>query len=373
MKKYILSKDNVINFIFFFAYALVCFNFMSSSVLFIKNYHNVIIYISLFMLISVFALQSDSYQKKSLLYIFIASLLGFISYAFSGDNTFILIVLLVACSKKIDFNKIVKFDLIIKILFVFLILILYKLGGTEYITRYRDDGTLRLAMGFGHPNVFAAYLFFICLDISYLNYKKMNLFWYLIIIICLYVSHFVCNSRSAEISLSLLLFFSFFHNFTEKKLFSKKIIRFMPFLIFAISLIFTKLYLDNNSFMIYFDKLLNKRFFYSAMVSKYVGFSWFGANFSNIVKFGLDNAYLNTYYQYGVFSAFFLLYCIFKVICYSQNNKDYKAIMCIFIYLIYAFIEKYSFHIEYNVFLFSISCLIFLKLNNNNERIEKDD
>ena len=263
--------------------------------------------------------------------------------------------------------------MIIKVVFILIVLLLYKFGATEYITRYRDDGTKRLAMGFGHPNVFGAYLFFLCMSISYLWYKKMNIVHYLILIICLYISHFICNSRSAEISILLLCIVSIFSNFFERIVWTRKILKYLPFIMFIISMILVQMYVHNNSLAFYIDNLLNKRIFYSAIASKNIGFTLFGSKLLNIVKFGLDNAYLNIYYQYGIFAAIILFYCVYKIIVNAQKCNNLQLIMCIFVFLIYAMMEKFSFHIEYNVFLLSISSIIFLELKNNDERNELNE
>lgn len=373
MKRNSLNKLNVSKILFYFAYSLICFNYMSSSVLFMKNYHKLLAFFSVGCLFIIFLIQSNLYKKKSLLFIFIALSIGLLSYIISGDNALIIIVLLVISSKKINFNKVVKFDLIIKIIFILIILLLYKFGETEYITRYRDDGTRRLAMGFGHPNVFGAYLYFVCMNICYLWYKKMNIFHYLIIIICLYISHFICNSRSAEISILLLLIVSIFSNFFEKTVLNRKLLKYMPFFMFIISMSLVQMYLHNNSIALYIDNLLNKRIFYSAIASNNIGFTLFGSKLLNVVKFGLDNAYLNTYYQYGVIAAITLFYCIYRIILSAQKFNNFKLIMVVFVFLIYAMMEKFSFHIEYNIFLLSISNLVFLKLRNNDERNEYNE
>lgn len=373
MWKINLKKSNITNFIFYLTYSLICFNYISSSVLFMKNYHNLLAFFSMLFLLLTFILQSNKYKKNSLLFILIAILLGFFSYIFSGDNAFLIMVLLIISAKRINFDKVVKFDLIIKIIFVLFVLLLYKYGGTEYIFRYRDDGTKRLAMGFGHPNVFGAYLFYICMCICNLKYKNMKIKDYIILLICLYVSHFICNSRSSEISILLLIIFSFFSNCFEKIIFKRKILKYLPFVCFIISILLSQLYLYNNCIALFLDNLLNKRIYYSAIVSKNVGLSLFGYNLSNIVTYGLDNAYLNIFYQYGIFAAILLFYCIFRVIIYAQKKYDFKLLMSMFVILIYAIMEKFSFHIEYNVFLLTISNLIFFKLESSDERDDFND
>ena len=167
-----IKKENTVNIIFYFAYALEIFYWMFSNVTMIGGYRIIAVKLAYFLLIVCFILNMTKNKKKDYIYIGLYIIISFLSMIVSDSNSILLIILFLIGMKQMKFKKIVKFDFYIKIIFLLIIVVLYKLNLTENYYMYRTDGVMRSSMGFAHPNIFGTYIFLLCCEYIYIYIIK---------------------------------------------------------------------------------------------------------------------------------------------------------------------------------------------------------
>ena len=145
--------------LFYFCYIIFIFSSMFANVKFLSIFMNKINYIIYLGLLLCILLKIKTYRKKELIFMVFSLIVITISWIISKNNSIFILFLFIFAMKNIEFDSLIKFDLKMKILFVPIVIGLHYLGLTNDLIMYREDGTVRSSMGFGHQNTFAVYLF----------------------------------------------------------------------------------------------------------------------------------------------------------------------------------------------------------------------
>ena len=82
--------------------------------------------------------------------------------------------LFIIAFKGIELDSVVRFDIIVRLLFLMIVVILYFNGYTNTNIHYRD-GSIRHSMGLSNPNVFSIHVMMIVSEYLYLKRKKLGL------------------------------------------------------------------------------------------------------------------------------------------------------------------------------------------------------
>lgn len=365
-----ITKKKISTLIFYIAYSMLLFSIMFSNVHYINKFINTIENIGLLILILNIFIQDIKYPKKSMLLIIILTIPVLISSLICNERVILKLILLIISSKQLDFNRFIKYDLIIRIIFLFLVLFLYKINLTTIIEIYRSDGTFRNSMGFIHPNTFGTIVFVICCEVTYLCKNRKNIIYYATMLLLSIMIEKVADSRTSQIGIILLMIFNFIDDFmpTNLKFKMYKIIKYVPLILITLSFIISFAYANGNKLAIELDKLLSKRIYYSYAFIEEYGLKPFGTTVEFIYNnfdqskelWVLDNAYLLLMIRYGIIvSIMFILglYSIIKKLLKEENNS--KLIIIFAIYFIISFIETSIFKIQYNPFLVYFSVLLY--------------
>ena len=188
MNKKILKTE----LIFFIAYGIICTYILliqKSELSYIINSKILekIIYAAVAVLLSIKIVSSNKKIKKvTLLIILLITCLLTVSAIKSDGKLLILQIYMIICSRDINFKKIIKLDLIIRIASV---AILFLLSNSGIINNYKSiiNGLSKAAYGWQHPNMFGGIILTILLEIIYLvwNKKKLRNYYILFITIIL--------------------------------------------------------------------------------------------------------------------------------------------------------------------------------------------
>lgn len=319
-------------------------------------------------------IQSKKYLFKSIMQFIIVMFTLLISYYTSSNFLIFFTLLFIFASKNIDMNKFIKLDFISKIVIVLSVIILYKLGLTEVILSYRKDGTIRNSLGFGHPNVFGAFLFSMAADMFYLNIPKNKIIKYIIYTILLTACTLICDSRAAQLGIIMIFLSDIFYKKLKNcdKLF--KVSKILPWALLALSLTLAIFYSKDNQIMYKLNEITSTRIRCAKNFYDYYGvnlfghfFEFYGQSDKYYLLTVLDNAYVNILIQFGLLATFILLTLVSKTIKYAYKNKEYKILICFIIFLIYALMENYFYYIAFNTFLIYIGNYIYSKEKSNEE------
>lgn len=353
-----------LNTIFNFAYILMLFSWMFEKVIFINEFLPIVRIISYLLLTVIILYNYRKFSFKKLLLDFGISILMIIVSIQSGSNTLLSLWLFILASEKVDFSKLVKIDMITKVIFTIIIILLYHLNLTVQTQFHTYLGETRSALGFGNPNTFGYYIFSICADYIYLNSKKIKFKHLILLCLISYFVSTVSESRTSSILIILLGLISLISSNLKILISAKK----YKFILYWIFIIFTLLsfylalnYDNNNSIYIKLNEIFSGRIINSYRYINNYKVNLFGQqigvlNWDGSYTYYLDNAYLKLLLNYGLFSYFLIMFIYFKMIKKASYNQNFILMSLILIYFIYGMTENVMFWLTGNVFLLYDFC-----------------
>lgn len=247
----------------------------------------------------------------------------FIILFFSENSVLIKALLIIIAAKGVKFNNIVKFDIKIKFIFIFLIIGLSITGViNNYILIRNNTNQLRYSLGFIHPNIFSSFFLTLCIEYIYLKYYKIKKIEYLLIIIIMFFVNLITDSRTCIYIVILLIilciYFKNFSNKFERNKILKNIIIYLTTIFSIISLILSKNFNIYNNNYININNLFSGRIQQANKFINEYGLSLFGQKVQIIsyrdaldkgIKAAiLDNAYINMFTIYGVITLIIFCY-----------------------------------------------------------------
>lgn len=218
-----------------------------------------------------------------------------VSYIFTGFLSIVAI-------KNVDIKKVVKIDIVLKLLFLLSHGILYfynyifNYAAIESIINYSVKG-ISHSIYFSNPNTVGALVLLLVLDILYLKntLKLKNL---LIGGIFIIISYLVCKSRTPMYIYFIFIGISFIKNM--------KIINFLSkhtyFLLGLLSFIIIHVLDSSNAILLTVDKMFSNRLIYSMIAYRQYGLAIFPNAAANtyIAHFIVDNFFVRCFINYGV-------------------------------------------------------------------------
>lgn len=375
------------NLIFYLGYILIVFSYMFSSVKEIGNYCESIQKASIILLTGNILIQSKKYTRNQLIIVLIITTALFASYFVAKSRTLLMVWLLIAISKNIELKKFIKYDLLIRILFLAIVVALYFAGGTDNYFMYRSNGTIRSSMGVAHPNDFGAYLMIICFDYIYLKQNNIKVIDYFILVAVSFIISFFSDSKTSQFSILLLVSIIIITNINKNRIFEKKIVQIIIKNIFVILTIFiicmSTMYKNNSEISKRFNKVFSNRVSLASKTLENYDIKLFGNSIKFITTkealetkktaYVLDNAYMNILMVYGI-----VAYLISMIASYLLNRKlllekEYKLLSIFIVLYFYGFNETGLFKIQFNSFLICLSYLVYNKTFADKEFIEGEN
>ena len=371
-----IKKQTIINALFYIGYLCIIINSMMYRVIGIEKFLYVLNIVSYILLTFVIILSFDKFDKKSILFVLILLTISIISSKLSGDLLPIKFSFVILASKRIDFNKLIKNDMIVKILLVSIIVILHYLGMTNDYVIYRIDGTMRNSMGFSHPNIFGFHLMIIGLEyfyVKYINHKKVSLFDYVLLFTLLYIIDICSDSRSSILAIILFAILFLFRNGLKRKCDNNKVIfsilEYFFIILTVISLVSTIIYNNANEIFYNINKITSNRIFYNNYFYYKYGISLFGqqiitigteiARLNGINALVLDNVYIQLLIRYGLFMYLTFAYLFTKSIKYAYKNNDFYIFLILLVLITFGLMETSLIIIDVCPFLIYFSKIIY--------------
>ena len=379
------EKTNFLEKLFKIAYTLLLIEYYVKKVptltAIIKHFKLIAIIILLFCCI----IQSKKYNIKTIITIYMLIIINALVCFTSNDTTILLLFLIILSLKNIDLIKLLKFDISLKIMIIILLYILSKFGMTNEGIFFRD-GIMRYAFGFTQPNTFGDIVASVIIEYIYINQNRMNIIKSICILsISLLVSHYSDSRTSLVISLIIILCCIFKDTLINKIIYKKpmKFIIENSWIIFTlITILFTILYQNNNSFGIWINDALSNRIKYIIRFLNNYNIKLFGnklvfvysltARTTGLTYAVLDNAYIRMILQYGISTYLIMYYYTKKLIQQAYKNTDTIFICILFVLLMRGIAEHGCYVVFSNVFLVYINKVIYTneyKKGGNYEKI----
>lgn len=353
-------KRNIGNIFFLLGFFLLQLSIVFVNVEFLHSYLNEIKFLSLLILAigSIIKLGKMKIGLKSFLIIVLLSVVGVYSYFKTDDTLFIKFFLVMLCASNIPFEKLVKYDLSIKLFLLFSLVFLYYLGFTNSFVVMRGD-LIRKSFGFYHPNTFAMYLTLIYFEYIYLKRSNIRLGHVLLGFLIVFIILKFSDSRTAVLCLLLFILFLVGKKMLKGIMKSRICFVFIKnfFLIGTIvTILLTTMYLNHDLFARKLNELFSYRLYLQGIYLSEYDIHFLGNSITYIST--LDSAYLKLLLNFGVAVSLLIDYIYRNIIKKAYQNKDYMMCVIFIIFMVYGFMENLMFDISYNIFwLFFVSLL----------------
>lgn len=134
------KKLNKVNMnLYMISYTVLLMNTMLGQIVTISGILNILSNIAIGLLLVKCIIQTQKYKKSIAILICITLIVTILSYIKSNENALVKLFLLIVASYGIEFEKLVKYDIKIKIILMLIVIISYNFGLTTVFIKYRDD------------------------------------------------------------------------------------------------------------------------------------------------------------------------------------------------------------------------------------------
>ena len=359
-EKLIVDKEKFISVVFLAAYTTFFAFSTFGHIAMFGTYLKYMTYVGIFLLIELFILRLNEYSgKEGLVFISLILYSLFIAYK-TNDYGYFKLILMIVVSKGVGFNSCIKYDAILRIINISIMLFLYYIGiAPDYPSVVGT--TIRHSMGFRNPNNFGLMIFILSLEYLYLVRLKLNLKLSLPIIFLIIFEYKTSGSRTAEIFMILAMCIYLIYS-KVPSLFSENIVeRVMQWVApvgAAVTYIIYLLFDSGNVFMKQLDMIFSGRITNISYYSELYNISFLGRNT------GMANRTLDSLYAYLYFSSGIIVFLLVMVayITLIRDLCDYSNIpMAIIMSLLflYGLSEKLWFQPDYNLLMISFRQLIY--------------
>lgn len=370
-----MKKINSI-YLFYCAYTLFLFSMMFSSVNVISNFLEYFKY-GIYAIISLaIIIQSKKYYLKEFIYMIVCISVSFVSWRVSNNNNLFIMVLFIFAMKQIDFNKLVRYDLKLKIFFMISVVILYVMGCTDTFYMYRDDGTIRSSMGFSHPNVFGAYVFSIYCEYIYIyRNKNKTIINLLVTVTAFLLVNYFCDSRGSSYSILILFILVTYKKIDLFGIMNKKIVKAIFIGLVFLGTIFSYMiasnYNKNDSFKYSVNRMLSGRISSAKYFIENYDIKMFGNEIKTVstrqaMETGksailLDNSYIKLLVQFGILSYLIFTINFSKAVNRAFKENDYILAIIFAVYAIRGLTDNILFYLYGNIFLLYFASNIYIQ------------
>ena len=308
------------------------------------------------------------YTVKEIVVMAAIALYAVFIYLKTGYITFTITVVTLLGAKNID-----VYDLMKKVLFVRLICMTVLISAStagivgNFVKDQYDDG-LTYSFGFQNPNDFMVNVFVNVALIFYLNYKKLNVLYFLLSAYAFYAVYCVTKSMTGMmLGVFLLVVFLFLKIFDRLGSGGNKIKQIISAAVVPTSLwcfigtfIVSAVFDVNNRFMFTLDQLVSGRLKIQHQYWLNYGFSLLGKDISRgaarwdgvqINNGFLDSNYWCSFYKYGFVSVMIFIVFLVAASWYFHKKKDYNVVIIINTLCIYGLMEDFLISSIVNPFL----------------------
>jgi len=331
-----------------------------------------LIYLSL---IGIKVIAFDRYSLKTLLLLTLSGIATVLVLLSGGYKEPFMWFILVAASKDVSFEKILKVYLAVAGAIVALAFGSSLLGVIENLQYIKEDGTFRNSFGIMYTTDFAAHIFYLLLTFFYLKGEKLCLAHYAGGLIIAALVFWFCEARVDTICIVLttvlfgignMISYSYFTGVRVKRAWDRFWSKFGPYSMpafAAFSIFITAMFRKGNAFWETLDDFLfHSRLGLGKKGMEEYGFSLFGQYIEMIGAGGstkkagsyffLDCSYVNTLLRFGTV-ILFLLIGIY-IYCCMKNRKDLYFLYAVALISLNSVIAHHMIEIEYNPFMLAV-------------------
>lgn len=332
--------------------------------------------------INIFCFQR--YRRDELIRVALVSVPIVIATILSKNGNIMSCWLFIAASKNIELDKVIRKAEKIFIIMIPSIIILCFAGVLKnHIVMRGSVGTVRMSLGFEHPNYLGGRIFQLFICIFYRRRGVFHFLDYIFIFSAILFVYFVPNSQTAYMTLIILVMVQAVYVLLNK--YTKKgVQKLCTLLIFAslflnvFSVYMGTRDLSSNKALSELDHFLSSRFSVCYTEVKLFGINMLGQDVNLSLKermargvyqgLYLDNAYLSLLIRFGVvvYVIFTAAYIYNLYSCKRKNNI--VLLLILFVYSVYGVFERQMYLMSYNIFMLTFASLVYNKREDINLR-----
>ena len=323
-------------------------------------------YISIVLLACNFLLQYNKASIKECCFYLMLLVLSLFLSQFSSDYGFFKLMLFAGSVRKVNFKKIVRFDMYLRIGLICLVVFLCLLDiAPDNVQTY--EGVIRRSLGFTNPNTLGIAVFILVCDILYVNELRLSVRSFSAIFVISTLLYFYARCRTAVLGILFVLALSFVYT-RKKEIFDRKEIKLVmytaPLIFSGVTFLLVKWYMNGHKIARDIDILLSGRLFAIANFSELLDITWFGQPIHEAWDKTLDNVYAFVAYDLGIVVFVLFVLAFWWVIKKNHfiNNK-LCIIMCGFMF--YGLSEHLWINVDYNIFMLAFFANPMLECSKN--------
>ena len=270
-------------------------------------------------------------------------------------------LLFAMAAREIRFEKVIKVDLIAKLLFMGIVVAMYYLGYTNTATNILGGKGTELSYGFNNLNQLAAYILGIYLDILYLLWKTATHKKIILSLGFLLVVALVTGSRSVEFTILAALVLSIIPFSRLKKKRGVAIILSGLFWFFMVISLLLTVNIE-SPFVRDINKILSGRMSLQHAFLEEYGISAFGNHFikygtvrnTSSAYFVLDSAYMQLLIRFGLVASIVFGYLYGKRVKDGVLRSEYNKVAGLVSFMFFGLMETGLFYAHQNPFLMTL-------------------
>ena len=322
-----------------------------------------------------------------ILFIFFASIA--INFITTGNKRMVILMIVLLASYKTDYKKIIKYTMVMQIVFTSLTTLASVLGITQNYIVLRPTGEERYSLGFMYTTNFAQMIIFSIILYLYIKDFKVNYLELFVMQILNTLIYFITDSRTEFLMLECIIIFMFIYKSSIwpklykffrsiLKIFSYTFIIY-PIISFIIVLLYPTGGIFNN-----IDQILSYRLSQTNDVLQEHGVTLFGEDIQfvgNSIKSKIDyegtksnyvdNEYIQMMFKEGIIVAIcFIIILSFMLVLLLKKNRQKEIFLCS-IYLIFGLMNPRIITLVFCPILFIVIPTFFEYFKECNKLTEK--
>lgn len=349
-----ISKNKFNDYVFYISYGCLLSYSLLGQVEALNTFLKLFSVIGVTVVVLSLIIQGRFVSTRQLIYHLLLLCVAAIASFVTGDYSLIKLCLFIIGLRALDFDKCVKFDLVLRVILMLLVFYLYYLGIAKDSLSYMNRGTVvRHSLGFSNPNALGLSTIILCLDILYINKFQFNIRVLFFIPALVVFSIYYTKSRSlltiAVISMILVAVNTAFPEFYKIKIVKKLLTNSFNICMFTTAIL-VLLFMRGNSFAEAMNIFLSERVYNAvSIISKY-GVRMFGMNVST-QKLAVDSIYTYLFIAYGPILLLLVAFFFKKLFLLLYEYEYRTLIFVLFLFSIYGMSERLWICIDYNVFI----------------------
>lgn len=281
------------------------------------------------------------YKNRALAFVLLA-LVSATSIIITRQTGLAVILLLVISSSRISFKKIIKYDLLIKLIILAFVMSNYYMHNTQTTINYRK-GVLRESFGFMHPNTLGYILMMLIAGVTLLIKESRSWRSYLLLVVTSTISLMLCSRADSRTAIYGIIALLILFVITKSNKFAGvlnrfRLLKFTPVILLLISLVSTILFAGGNPVLKDLDKQLSYRITYQNYYLEYHHITALEQDLD--FEAPIDNVYFRTLYKKGVIGTVAIFVICLLAINRAQKDKEAYLLAILILLLIYGFSES---------------------------------